>query len=71
VLSLLKALAFFLAIILLVYTGIKMMQAFDTQEKIDAAKRGIINIIIALIFIKVIDYLFLIAQQPEFFNEAR
>lgn len=70
VLSFLKGAAFFAAILFLAYYGYKMMQAFDQEEKLSAAKRWILNVFIALIFIKIIDYLYFIAQQEDFKNQA-
>jgi len=45
-----------------------MMQAFDHEDKQKAARTGILNVIIALLFIKVIDYIYFIAQQESFGN---
>ncbi len=45
-----------------------MMQAFDHEDKQKAARTGILNVIIALLFIKIIDYIYFIAQQESFGN---
>lgn len=70
ILSFFKVLAFFLAIIMLVVTGFRMMAAMDKSEKVTAARKWAINIVIALVFIKVIDYIFYIAQTPSFSSQA-
>ncbi len=70
VLWFLKWFAFFLAIIMLMYYGYQMMIAFDKDDKIDAAKTGIVNVILALLFIKIIDFLYYIAQQSDFTSKA-
>ncbi len=68
VLWFLKAAAFFLAIVFIAFYGFKMMQAFDHEDKQKAARTGILNVIIALLFIKIIDYIYFIAQQESFGN---
>lgn len=65
-----KAIAFFMAIVFMVYYGFRMMQAMDKEEQIANARRGILNVIIALAFIKVVDYIFFIAQEPDFQSTA-
>lgn len=70
VLWFLKGFAFFLAIIMMVYYGYQMMIAFDKEDKIKAAKTGILNVVIALIFIKLIDFLYYIAQKKDFATQA-
>lgn len=70
VLSFLKALAFFMAIIFLIYYGYRMMLAFDEEEKLKTAQTGILNVILALILIKVIDYIYYIVQLDNFQEEA-
>ncbi len=70
ILSFFKVLAFFAAIIMLVVTGFRMMSAMDKSEKVTAARKWAINIIIALVFIKIIDYIFYIAQTPTFSAQA-
>jgi hypothetical protein len=66
----LKGAAFFVAIIMLFWHGYGMMSALDAEEKLQKARSGVINVILALIFIKVIDYLYLISQAKEFKNRA-
>jgi hypothetical protein len=66
----LKGFAFFLAIIMLVRYGYQMIVAVDQEDKIDTAKKWILNVLMAIIFIKVIDFLYYIAQQPSFTTDA-
>lgn len=70
VLTLLKWLAFFAAIVFLVVYGYRIMAATDQEEKLKWAKTGILNVIISLVAIKVIDYLFYIATVPTFGTDA-
>lgn len=69
-LSLLKAGAFFIAIILMVFYGFKIMAAMDKEDKLANAKRWILSVIVTLVFIKIIDYVFFIAATPDFANSA-
>lgn len=66
----LKTAAFFLAIIFLSYYGYQMVAAFDQEDKVTAAKKWFINVIIALIFIRIIDYLYFIAQEQTFISDG-
>lgn len=70
ILTLLKWLAFFVAIVFLVVYGYRIMAATDQEEKLKTAKTGILNIIVALVAIKVIDYLYYIAQAQSFATDA-
>ncbi len=70
ILSFFKVLAFFAAIIMLAVSGFKMMSAMDKADKVKIAQKWAINVIIALIFIKIIDYIFYIAQSPDFWTKA-
>ena len=65
-----KSLAYYVAIILMVYYGYKIMQAQEKEDKIKAARSGAINIILALIAIKVLDYVYYIAQKTTFVKEG-
>ena len=69
-LSFFKVFAFFVAIIMLVVSGFKMMSAMDKSDKVKIAQKWAINVVIALVFIKVIDYIFYIAQTPTFGAKA-
>lgn len=66
ILSFFKVLAFFAAIIMLVVSGFRMMSAMDKSDKVTIARKWAINVVISLVFIKVIDYIFYIAQTPSF-----
>lgn len=70
VLSFFKVLAFFAAIIMLVVSGFRMMSAMDKSDKVKIAQKWAINVIISLVFIKIVDYLFYIAQTPSFWAKA-
>jgi len=70
ILSFFKVLAFFAAIIMLVVAGFKMMSAMDKSDKVTIARKWAINVVIALVLIKVIDYIFYIAQTPAFGAKA-
>jgi len=58
----LKALAFFMAIVFVARYGYKMAIASDSEERIKSAKTGLLNVIIALVLIKVVDYVYFVAQ---------
>lgn len=70
VLIFLKTLAFFLAIISIVYFWFKIISAFEKEDKIKAWRKWVLNVIIALVFIKVIDFVFLLAQKSDFKTRA-
>ncbi len=70
ILTFFKVLAFFLAIVMMVVSWFKMMAAMDKEDKVKAGKQWAINVIIALVFIKIIDYLFYIAQAADFAQRA-
>ncbi len=66
----LRAGAFFAAIVLLVFTWWRIMVAMDNEDKIKEGKNGILNIIISLLIIKIIDYIYYVAQTPDFRSKA-
>lgn len=70
ILSFFKVLAFFAAIIMLVVAGFRMMSAMDKSEKVTIARKWAINVVISLVMIKVIDYVFYMAQTPDFSTKA-
>lgn len=70
IIGIFKALAFFVAIIMIVYYGYQMITAFDADEKLKAARTWIMNVLIALLFIKVLDYVYFIALQWSFKTDA-
>lgn len=69
-LAFLKAAAFFGAIVYLIYHGYQFMNAMEKEAKIKQAKEGVINVLAALIFIKVIDYIYYIASATDFKDKA-
>ncbi len=69
-LSFFKAVSFFAAIVALVVAGYRVMSAMGHEDKLTAAKTGIVNVLIALVLMKVIDFIYLLAQDPQFFTEA-
>lgn len=70
VLIFLKSFAYYLAIILVVYYWFKIMQWNEKEDKIKAWRSWVINVILALISIKVLDYVYLIAQKQNFWAQA-
>ncbi len=70
ILTVLKWFAFFLAIIMLVWYGYKLIAATDQEDRLKNAKKWLLNIVIAMIFIKVIDYVYYIASVPTFASDA-
>ncbi len=69
VLSFFKILAFFLAIIMMVILGFRIMAANDAEKSKKIAK-SILNIVLALVFIKIIDFLYFIAQSQQFAQKS-
>jgi len=65
-----KAAAYFLAIVMMVYYGYQIIQAQEKEDKIKAGKTGALNIIIALVAIKVLDYIYFIAQERNLKGKA-
>ena len=55
---------------MMVVTWFKIMSAMDQSDKLKSAKKGIMNIVIALVLIKIIDYVYYIAQSPSFASKA-
>ena len=70
VISALKALAFFMAIIMVVIYWFKIMAVSDQSDKIKTATRWLINVVVALVIIKIIDYVYYIAQLSNFIDKA-
>jgi len=70
ILSFLKAIAFFVALFFIVRYGFQIISAVGEEEKVTAARQGVINVLLALIFIKIIDYLYYIALSGDFKNKA-
>lgn len=70
ILSFFKVLAFALAIVMIVVYGFRIMASMDQADKIKSVQKWLLNVILALVFIKIIDYVFYIAQTPEFTQKA-
>jgi len=70
ILSFFKVLAFFIAIVMMVVTGFKMMSALDKEDKIKEWRKWLVNIIVALVLVKIVDYVFYIAQSVSFAAKA-
>ena len=66
VIAAMKAVAFFVAIWLVVWYWSRMIFASGEDDKIKAARTWLLNVVIALVFIKIIDFLYFIAQSGEF-----
>jgi len=66
ILSFLKAFAYFVAILMIVYYWFQIFRAVEKEDKIKAARTGVINVIIALIFIRLIDFIYYVAQRENF-----
>lgn len=71
ILSFLKGAAFFIAIIMIVITGFKMMNP-KTWESGEGKKlvKNLANIIFALVAMKVVDFIYYIAQSNQFAQKA-
>lgn len=69
-LAIFKTTAFFAAIIMIIVYGFRFMAAHEEEEKIETAKSGLLNVVIALVLIKIIDYVFYIASTPSFTASA-
>ncbi len=65
-----KMVVFFLAIVMIIVYAFQIMASMDQEEKIKKWQKGVLNVIIALFLIKIIDYIFFIAQAPEFAAKA-
>ncbi len=65
----LRALAYFAAIVLIIYFGYKIIAAFDKEDKIANARRGVMNVAIALAFIGVIEFIYGAASRSSFRTE--
>lgn len=70
ILSFLKAIAFFVALFFITWYGFEMINAVGEEDKVKAARQWITNVLLALVFIKIIDYLYYIALSGDFKNQA-
>ncbi|PID34834.1 MAG: hypothetical protein CR971_01185 [candidate division SR1 bacterium] len=71
VIAFLKILTFFIAIIMMVVYGFKIITAVDKADEAKKHLRGVFNVIIALILIKIVDYIYYIAQAKDFSVQAQ
>lgn len=62
ILSFAKALAFIVAILMIVVHWFKMMASSDKSDKVKIWLKWLLNVIIALVIIKLIDYIYYMAQ---------
>jgi hypothetical protein len=69
ILTALRAVAYFMAIIWMMWYGWKLLFKTD-DDGLSDAKQWILNIVFALALIKIIDYVFFIAQSPQFTSRA-
>lgn len=69
ILTFLKVAAFFLAIIMIMFYWFKVIAANEKEEKIAEWRRWVLNVILALIFIKIIDYVYYLALQQDFMKQ--
>ena len=65
-----KSAAYYIAILMMVYYWFIIVKAQEKEDKIKAARTGALNIILALIAIKVLDYVYYIAQKSSFKHDA-
>lgn len=69
ILSFFKILTFFLAIVMMVILWFRIMAANDPDKSKKVAK-SIMNIVLALILVKTIDFFYYIAQSPQFAQKS-
>lgn len=65
VLSFMKAIAFIAAVLMIVIHWFKMMSSADASDKVKAWLKWLLNVIVALVIIKLIDYVYYIAQLQD------
>ena len=65
----LRVLAYFVSIVLIIYFWYKIIAAFDKEDKIANARRGVMNVAIALTFIGVIEFIYGAASRSSFRTE--
>lgn len=70
VLSFAKAMAFLAAILMIIVHWFKMMASADKSDKVKIWLKWLLNVIIALVIIKLIDYIYYVAQLPDLITEA-
>lgn len=65
-----KTLVFFVAIIMIILHWFKAMSSADKADKAKIAIKGIINVVVALVIVKIVDYLYYIVQVQDFVAQA-
>ena len=70
ILSFAKAFAFIAAILMIVVHWFKMMSSADKADKVKIWFKWLLNVIIALVVIKLIDYIYYIAQVNDFVTKT-
>lgn len=68
--SFMKAGAFFVAILLIIYHGLQIIRAYEKEDKLAEARKAIVNVLWVLVLIKVIDYVYFIAYAKTFKTDA-
>lgn len=70
ILAFLKALAFIAAVLMIVIHWFKMMSNADKADKVKTGVKWLLNVIVALVIIKLIDYVYYIAQMSDLVTKA-
>jgi hypothetical protein len=70
IITFIKGIVFFFAIIMIFWYAYQIIQAMDAEDKRKKGINGVINVMVALIIIKLLDYVYYIAQQQDFKNRA-
>ena len=65
----LKNLTYFIAIWMVIFYGYRMIVSSNMDDKVKAARTWVLNVAIALVIIRVIDYLYYISTQKTFKND--
>lgn len=68
--SFVKASAFFVAIVLIIYHGLQIIRAYEKEDKLTEARKAVVNVLWILVLIKVIDYVYFIAYSDGFKTKA-
>lgn len=70
IIAFMKGIAFFVAIVMILWYGFQIIQAFDAEDKRKKWITGVINVLSVLVFIKLLDFVYYIAQQQNFKSRA-
>lgn len=65
-----KSFAYFISIVMVAYYWFQIIRATDQEEMIKKWRTWLLNVVIALFSIKILDYLYYIAQESDFENSA-